>query len=71
MENVCCHGNMLYKPLPSKGLFRVNLLPRERVFGELFSSNGLPRLFVAAEKYITEPLPNNGDIRHNIIPTFG
>jgi hypothetical protein len=34
---------MLTEPLPSNGLFRSYLLLRERMFGELFPSSGLPR----------------------------
>jgi hypothetical protein len=37
------------------------------VLGEPLASSGLPRLFVAAGIYVTEPLPSNGHIRHNIV----
>jgi hypothetical protein len=33
---------VLTEPLPSNGLFRVYSLQRERVFGELLASSGLP-----------------------------
>jgi hypothetical protein len=35
------------------------------VFGEPLASNGLPRLFVAAGTFVTEPLPSYGHIHHN------
>jgi hypothetical protein len=35
------------------------------MFCEPLASNGLPYLFVAAETYVTVPLPNNGHICHN------
>jgi hypothetical protein len=40
MENVCCHGNVLTEPLPSKSLFHVCSLLWGCVFGELLFSSG-------------------------------
>jgi hypothetical protein len=46
-------------------LFFVSSVATKRVFGKPLNSNGLFRLFVAAER-VTEPLPSNGHIGHNI-----
>jgi hypothetical protein len=42
VESVCFHGNVLTEPLPSKSLFHVCSLLRERMFGKPLASNGLP-----------------------------
>jgi hypothetical protein len=45
-------------------------LAAKRVFGEPLASSGLSHLFVVVGTCVTEPLPRNCHIRHNIFEVY-